>query len=214
MPDPTQSEPVQSDSLHSESSHLDSFNDSAPTGGWLIKVPVAPRVDRLAELNDLIRAGRPSRRRRVLIAAARIAATFCIGVAATLAWQPYGDAARMMIANASPQLGWLAPQAAASAAAAVVPVPGPRNATPADLDVVQDRVDRMASTQEQMTRAVAQLVAGQEQIAKEIAKVREVEQYLLYKTSYKAEEAPPPRPVTAALVGHRQTRRPSPPAAH
>ena len=212
MPDPTQSEPVHSDSLHSESAHSDSFSDSAPTGGWLIKVPVAPRVDRLAELNDLIRAGWPSRRRRVLIAAARIAATFCIGVAATLAWQPYGDAARMMIANASPQFGWLAPHAPGVAAAAV-PVPRTRNAMPADFDTVQDRVDRIASTQEQMTRAVAQLAAGQEQIAKEIAKVREVEQYLLYKTSYKSEETSPPRPVTAP-VGHRPTRRPSPPAAH
>ena len=35
-----------------------------------------------------------------------------IGVAATLAWQSYGDTAREKIANMSPQLGWLAPQAA------------------------------------------------------------------------------------------------------
>src|SRR5260370_34893188 len=36
---------------------------------------------------------------------------FCIGVAATLAGQSsYGDAAREMIANSYPHLGWLAPR--------------------------------------------------------------------------------------------------------
>src|SRR3977135_2056299 len=38
---------------------------------------------------------------------------FFIGVAAPLAWQSYGDAAKEMIANSYPQLSWLAPQAAA-----------------------------------------------------------------------------------------------------
>jgi hypothetical protein len=175
------------------------------------------RADRPAQLNDdLIRDGRPSRRRRVLVTAARVAATFCIGVAATLAWQPYGDAARMMIANASPQLGWLAPQAApgvtaaAPGVAAAAPAPQPRIAfaAPSDLDAVRDRIDRIAATQEQMTLAVAQLTASQQQIAEEIVKVRELEQYLLYKTSFKGEDASPARPV-AAPVGHKPTRRQS-----
>jgi hypothetical protein len=173
-------------------------------------MPVAERVDRLAELNAaLIRDGQQSRGRRVLLAAARLAVTFCIGVTATLAWQPYGDAARMMIASSSPQLGWLAPQAA-SGLASPASVPQPRNATSSDLDAVRERIDRIATSQEQMTRAVAQLTASQEQIAKEIAKVREVEQYLLYKTSYKTADAAPPRPVTAPAVHvHKPTRRPS-----
>ncbi len=42
----------------------------------------------------------------------RVLIILCIGVAAILAWRSYGDAARAMIANSSPQLGWLAPQAA------------------------------------------------------------------------------------------------------
>jgi hypothetical protein len=33
--------------------------------------------------------------------------SFCVGVAATLGWQSYGDAAREMIASSYPQLGWL-----------------------------------------------------------------------------------------------------------
>jgi hypothetical protein len=45
-------------------------------------------------------------------ALARFLIAFCSGVAATLAWQSYGDAARRMIASSSPQVGWSAPQAA------------------------------------------------------------------------------------------------------
>jgi len=48
----------------------------------------------------------------------------CVGVAATLAWQSYGDAARAMVAGTLPRLGWLAPQAAvAPQPAAVAPQP-------------------------------------------------------------------------------------------
>ncbi len=200
MPDPTQSEP-----LGWDSAQLASSNAAPSMGRWLVKLPGAVRVDRLTELNDdLIRAGRPSRRKRVLVAAARLAATFCIGVAATLAWQPYGDAARMMIANASPQLGWLAPQATPGAVAAPVRQAPIVAVAPFDLDAVQERIDRIAITQEQTAYAVAQLTASQQRIAEEIAKVRQVEQYLLYKTSYKGDE--PARPATPA-VGHKRTRR-------
>src|SRR5258708_9249185 len=53
---------------------------------------------------------RPPPRKRPL----RFLIAFGIGVAATLAWQSYGDAAREIIASSYPQLGWLAPQAAAA----------------------------------------------------------------------------------------------------
>src|SRR5882762_10222598 len=62
--------------------------------------------------NDRFSSKRPSLGKRASRALVRFLITFCIGVAATLAWQSYGDAAREMIANSSPQLGWLAPQAA------------------------------------------------------------------------------------------------------
>src|SRR6516164_4724379 len=55
---------------------------------------------------------------------ARVLIVFCLGVATTLAWQSYGDAARAMIANSSPQLAWLAPQTApVEPATAHVPAP-------------------------------------------------------------------------------------------
>src|SRR5260221_6063284 len=58
---------------------------------------------------DQPRSERPRLGKRVLLALAAI--TFCIGVAATLAWQSRGDAARKAIAGAVPRLGWFAPQA-------------------------------------------------------------------------------------------------------
>jgi hypothetical protein len=205
MPDPILSGSAKLDPANSGSSAGESS-----TGRWLVKLPMAARVDHLADLNaDLIRDGRPSRRRRVLLAAARLAVTFGIGVAATLAWQPYGDSARIMIASASPQLGWLAPRAAPGAAAAVPAPLQPRMAIASDLDAVRERIDRLAASQEQTTRAVALLTASQEKIAEEIAKVREIEQYLLYKTSYKGEEAASPSPARPVTAAHRPGRRSS-----
>src|SRR5260370_34282916 len=63
---------------------------------------------------DLL-AGEPSvARPRPRKRSSRFLIAFCVGVAATLAWQSYGDAAREIIASSHPQLGWLAPQAAAA----------------------------------------------------------------------------------------------------
>ena len=90
--------------------------------------------------------------------------TFFIGVIATLAWQSYGSAARAMIANSYPELGWLAPQAepvAQNAAETIAPVapsfdPQQLNAISVDLDAVRQSIDRIATsmtaTQEQMSR--------------------------------------------------------------
>src|SRR5215470_3057868 len=55
--------------------------------------------------------GRPSDRKRPR-AFARLLVAFCAGVAATLLWQSYGDAAREMIANLYAQLGWRGPRPA------------------------------------------------------------------------------------------------------
>src|SRR5258708_2583558 len=67
---------------------------------------------------------RPMLRRRRSRTLARVLITFCAGVATTLAWQSYGDAAREIIANSYPQLGWLAPRAAIAQTAPDTIVPG------------------------------------------------------------------------------------------
>src|SRR6266550_4290509 len=60
--------------------------------------------------NDPLPNRQPPVRKRASRALARLLMTFCIGVAATLAWQSYGDATRQIIANSYPQLRWLAPR--------------------------------------------------------------------------------------------------------
>src|SRR6266571_208279 len=99
--------------------------------------------------NDRFPSKRPSPGKRASRALSRFVITFCIGVAATLAWQSYGDAAREMIASSSPQLGWLAPQdaVAQTAPAAMAPTassPDPQElkAMSVDLAEVRQRVDQ------------------------------------------------------------------------
>ncbi len=75
-------------------------------------VPVKSLVETVnidpTDLNsDTFPRGRPPLHKRIPLALARFLITFCIGVAVTLAWQSYGDAAREMIVNSYPQ-AWLA----------------------------------------------------------------------------------------------------------
>ena len=132
------------------------------------------------------RARPSSRGKQVSFALARFLITFCVGVAATLAWQSYGDAAREMIASSSPRLGWLAPQAAPvapTAFAAPSPDQEELKAISFGLAGVRQRVDQIA----------AQLAAGQEQMTRDIAnKLQAAEQDILDKLS-----APPPQPAAA-----------------
>ena len=133
---------------------------------------------------------RPSLGRRAVRGLARFLIVFCIGVAATLAWQSYGDAARAMIASASPQLGWLAPQAAPVAQTApvaqIVPdVVAPTAAASPDL---QGLVLGLASVRQSIDQLAAQFAADQS-LAGDIAKLQTDEQAILHKVS-----AIPPRP--------------------
>jgi hypothetical protein len=122
----------------------------------------------------------------------RVLITFCIGVAVTLVWQSYGDAAREMIANSSPQLGWLAPQTAAAQTAPDTiapptssPDPQELKAISADLAAVRQKVDQLA----------AHVAAGQEQMARDFAtKLQAAEQDILDKIS-----VPPPQPPAAPV---------------
>jgi len=143
----------------------------------------------------------PSLGKRASRTLARLLITFCIGVAATLAWQSYGDAARQMIANSYPQLGWLAPQAAPlaqtapnmvapAAAAALSPELLQLKAMAANLAAVRQSVDQVAAqlaagrqqTAGDIANLQAAVAAGQQQTAGDIAKI----------------SAPPPRPAAPA----------------
>jgi hypothetical protein len=118
-----------------------------------------------------------------------------IGVAATLAWQAYGDSARHMIAS--------------------VVFSSDRqqfDSTSLDLNAVRQGVDGLAasiarnqeqimrsiaSTQERIMRSVDQLTAGQEQMAREVTKLQAADQFVLYKSPGPPTEltpAPAPKP--------------------
>jgi len=120
-------------------------------------------------------------------AAGHFATTFALGVAVFLAW-PVGDAARVVIADAAPQLWLVVGHDRGIAAAVAVPAAGPAVAGPkppgpqrSDLAAVRDRIGRLAASAEAMTRAVADLTAGQARLEQEVARVREVEAQLVRK---------------------------------
>jgi hypothetical protein len=175
-------------------------------------------VDSADLKKDRLQSRQPAFRKRVPLPLTRFLITFSIGVAATLAWQRYGDAAIEMLASSFPQLRWLASRAepvaqnasdtiALVASAAAPPSPDQQqvNAISLDLDAVRQSIDRLSRSQEQMIRNVDQLAAGQAQMTGEITKLQAIGQYILSKGS----EPPPPQspaPVTRSRSQQRTVR--------
>jgi len=140
----------------------------------------------------------PSLGKRASRTFARLLITFCIGVAATLAWQSHGDAARRMIANSYPQLAWLAPQAAPLAQTA------PSTAAPAGLSPellqLKAMAANLAAVRQSVDQLAAQLAASRQQTAGDIADLRasvaagqqQIQQQMV--SDIAKISAPPPRP--------------------
>jgi len=145
------------------------------------------------DLKNWLPSERPSLGNRASRALARFLITLCIGVGATLAWQSYGDAAREMIASASPRLAWLAPQAAPVARTA--PDAVAQTAPSPD----QEQLNAMSLSLAAVRQSVDQLAASQEQMTRDITKLQTATQAILDKIS-----APPPRPAGATA------RKPAP----
>jgi hypothetical protein len=117
-------------------------------------LPVEPSDDFFRPIDVKNVSSSTSTRARFLIA-------FCTGVAATLLWQSYGDAAREMIEILYPQLGWLAPRPALTA----------QNPHPPDvIDAVGPNVDKIASTiaarRAPTPRSTDEIATGQEQMTR------------------------------------------------
>src|SRR5260221_6070643 len=147
----------------------------------LVKPSVEASASGLAKVkNDQLTTSRPSLGKRASLAFAYYMIVFSVGVAATLAWQSYGDAARQLIALA-----------------ASAPDQPQLNAMSLDLDAVRRSIDGLAisigtsiaTSQEQTTHSIDQLTASLEQMTHEIAKLQAVGRYVLYKNAY-----PPPLP--------------------
>jgi hypothetical protein len=119
-----------------------------------------------------------------------------------------------MIANSSPQLGWLAtqptpimqhtPNVTAPTALAASPSDQQQlNAISLNLDAVRKSLDRIGTSQEQITRTVDQLAAGQDQMTREISKLQATGR-LLYKNS-----EPPPPQASAPVTTRRSLQAPT-----
>ena len=170
---------------------LSSTQSEFPEDRWATEPPIQARIrrtDRGIEQRSLDK--RASR------GFARFLIIFCIGVAATLVWQSYGDVAREMIANSSPQLRWLAPQTVAQTAADMVTPIAPATPSP---DVQQ--LKGMSLGLAAVRQSVEQLAAAQQQMTDEIAKLQATEQEILDKVSG-------PRPAAAPA---RKSAAPAPP---
>jgi hypothetical protein len=189
----------------------ESFKGSLPAKSLVEVLDVDP-----ADLkDDRLHSTQPAFHKRVPLVVARFLITFSMGVAAAVAWQPYADAARETLARSFPQLRWLAPPAepAAQNASEAIALATPDAALPSpdrqlgaislDLDTVRQNIDRLSSSQQQMTRDVDRLVASQAQVAGEIAKLQALGQYILDKNS---EPQPPQAPAPRATSRSSQGR--------
>jgi hypothetical protein len=143
----------------------------------------------------------------------------CIGAAATLAWQSYGEAAKQMFAAKAPELGWspetkrmianlveqlgwtkppatsaVRPSALETPQAAPVAQTAPENVipkAPAAPSIDPEQVHRMAMDLTALRQTVEQLAASQDQMAREIAKLKAADGEILAKVT----PAPPPPPL-------------------
>ena len=204
--------------------------------------------------DDPLPADRPSLGRRTSRNLARFLATACMGAAATLAWQSYGGTAEQMIVNSAPQqLGWLlsppaiepssgreiaveqpsspavqasTPQAASAPVGAVAPPASETAASPAPTTPSAElqQLATMAQDLAAVRQSVEQLAAGQEQTARDIAKLQSAGQDIRRRisalppatTTAARKPVPPPHPAFQSLAAPLATAPPDaapPPSA-
>jgi hypothetical protein len=170
--------------------------------------------------NDRLQSTQPAFHKRAPLPLTRFLITFSMGVAATVAWQRYGDATKEMLASSFPQLRWLtsrtgpaARNASDTIAALVAPAAAPPSpdqeqvsAISLDLDAVRQSIDRVSRSQEEMIRNVDRLAAGQAQMTGEITKLQAIGQYIISKTS---ESLPPAAPGLARSRSPRSSQVPT-----
>jgi len=175
---------------------------------------------RLRALDEQTRKIVKQTKRRKLRALARFATAVLIGIAATLAWQAYDEDAKQVIATRAPELGW-SPQSkqlianfvqelgwskepaatgTASIQASVPQAPQPvavaaalaTGAPPAPA-VDPEQVHEIMQTVAAMRQSLDQIAAGQDQMAREIARLQNADADILAKIP-----APPRQPAVAA----------------
>jgi hypothetical protein len=115
------------------------YADERATNSRAIEPPLHP-----SELERL-KSERRSSARRAAAGLVRFAIIFCIGIGATLAWQSYGNTARLRAASLSPRLGWLAPTEPSSSTPSAGASPDQLAALSRSLAAVRQGVDKLAA---------------------------------------------------------------------
>ena len=157
--------------------------------------------------NPLLPA-RPSFGKRASRAFIRYLIACCVGVAGTLTWQSYGDAAKQTIATWGGEYGlptaWLSngqvinanpprPERTQAAPAQAVSAPGAAGGSSSDLEQLKTMTLGLAATLTTVRERIEQVAGNQEQTASDIAKLQAAEQEIRHKISAIA-----PRPAAAA----------------
>ena len=174
----------------------------------------------------LLLADTPSLTRRISRGLLRFLVVFLFGVAATLAWQSYGDLARQSIATFAAERGWptdwlsygqaakgdSTPRAGMSDAPAAQTREGAQSVPAADSDLQQLKTMTLglAGTVNTMRARLDQLALGQEQSASDIAKLQAAEQDLRQKISASGQRAAP-APASKQVTTPPPSRAPAPP---
>jgi hypothetical protein len=165
--------------------------------------------DRLRAIDGQMKELEGQTKRRASEVFGRYLVAICLGVAVTLAWQPYAEATKQIIATRAPELGW-SPEAKQMIAGWVQqlgwtkppvenkPAPvaqtapetiAPTAAPSLDPEQVQQMTQRLALLQQ----TVGQLASTQNQMAREITRLQAADVEILLKLP-----APPPPPIAAA----------------
>jgi hypothetical protein len=137
---------------------------------------------------------------------ARFLLAICIGVAATLAWQSYGEEAKQIIATKAPELGW-SPEAKQMIASWTQPPTGSEKhlpvaqTAPAAPSIDPEKVQQMTQSLAELRQTVEQLAAGQDQMTRVIGRLESAVTQLIVKMP-----EPPPQPPAAPA------RKPTPTA--
>ncbi len=130
------------------------------------------------------------------LAASRFVMAFCIGVAATLAWQSCSDAARQLVGTPSVQFGGGAARVAQTGPDVMIS-PATFGAATAEaqfLAMPEQNVDQLAAPPRQIDPSVVQVASAREQIARDFASLQQRERHVM--------SVPLPRPAPAETRKH------------
>jgi hypothetical protein len=152
----------------------------------------------------------------------RYLVAICIGVAATLAWQSYGDAAKQIIATRAPELGW-SPDAKQMIASWTLgwtkpPAGSEKQAlpvaqiAPSAPSIDAEKVQQLTQSLAVLRQTVEQLAAGQDQMTRVIGRLESAVTELIVKIPEPPPQ-PPAAPARKPTPAPPSSRTPGPPPA-